>query len=124
MTARFSMLSTNALALNRLFGARQVRLAFETIEARCRSPGAHRFAVQPGLRVVVGHQLGLHHRHLRKLGLQGLGNPLVVALACAPQQGRIGRLLDQGMFEDVRGLCANTPLVEQFGVDEPPQILA
>ena len=63
---------------------------------------------------MVGHQLGLHHRHLRELGLQGLGNPLVVALARSPQQGRIGRLLDQGMLEDIRRLWWEPPLVEEL----------
>jgi hypothetical protein len=86
-------------------------------------PIGQRLSAQPCLRIVVGHQLGLHHRHLRKLCLQGLGNPLVVVLARAPQQGRIGRLLDQGMLEDVRGLGADTPLIEQFGVDKSAQIL-
>jgi hypothetical protein len=87
-------------------------------------PIGERLGTKPCLRVVVGHQRGLHHRYLRELCLQGLGNPLVVALARSPQQGRIGRLLDQGMLEDIGDLGADTPLVEQFGVDEPPQILA
>src|SRR5215470_9448904 len=79
-------------------------------------PIGKRLSTQPCLRVVVGYYLGLPQRHLGKLCLQGLGNPLVVALTRAPQQGRIGCLLDEGMLEDVRGLCANTLLIEQFGV--------
>ena len=87
-------------------------------------PIGQRFLHQTRLGVVVRQQLGLYRRHLSKLPLQGLSNPLVIVLTRAPQQRGIGRLLDQCMLEDIRGLCAYTPLVQQFGVDEAPQILA
>jgi hypothetical protein len=56
---------------------------------------------EPGLGIVMGQQLGLRLAALRKMRLQHLGNALVVLLAGTPQQRLIGRVLDQGMLEEI-----------------------
>ena len=57
-----------------------------------------------GFGIVMRQQLGLSLAELGKACLQHLGNVLMVPLSGAPQQGLIGRILDQGMLEDVRRL--------------------
>ena len=56
------------------------------------------------LGIVMGQQFGLCLGRLRKLGLQDLRNVLVVLLPCTLQQRLVGRVLDQGMLEDVHRL--------------------
>jgi len=65
-----------------------------------------------------GQQFGLGLSGLWKANLQHLGNPLVVLLAGAPQQGLIGGLLDQRMLEDVRRLRWQPLLVQELRLHE------
>jgi hypothetical protein len=69
----------------------------------------------------MGQQLGLGLCGLRELLLQHLCNPLMEPLPGALQQRLIGRLLDEGVFEDIRGLRRQVALVEQFPLHQPPQ---
>ena len=59
-------------------------------------------------------QFGLRLGGLGKLRLQHLRNALVVLLAGAPQQGLIGRVLDERMLEEVGRLGGSAPLVHQL----------
>jgi hypothetical protein len=60
--------------------------------------------------VVLGHQLWLRLDGLRELGLQCLGNALMVLLAGAPQQRLIRHIPDERMLERVGGLRRRPPL--------------
>ena len=66
-------------------------------------------------------QLGLRRGGVGKPRLQHLRNVLVVLLPRTPEQRLIGRLLDQGMLEHIRGLWWHTALVEQFGLHQARQ---
>ena len=74
--------------------------------------------LEPGLGVVMRQQLGLGLAVLGKLRLQHLRNALVILLPRALQQRLIGRVLDQGMLEDIRRLRRQPPLVEQLRLHE------
>jgi hypothetical protein len=67
-----------------------------------------------GLRIMMRQQFGLGLAAFGEARLQYLGNVLMVLLAGAPQQGLIGRVLDQGMLEEVRRLRWQTLLVQEL----------
>jgi hypothetical protein len=67
---------------------------------------------EPGLGVVLRHQLRLGLDNLGKLRRQHLGTALMILLPGALQQRLIRSLLDEGMFEDVPRLWRPPPLVE------------
>jgi hypothetical protein len=59
--------------------------------------------------------LGLHR--LGKLRFQHLSNLLMELLTSALEQGLIGRILNQRMFEEVDSLREQPAPVEQLGLD-------
>jgi len=63
---------------------------------------------------MIGQQLRLRLADLGKARLHHLGNALMVLLSGAPQQGLIGRVLDQGMLEAVHCLWRQALLVQKF----------
>jgi hypothetical protein len=67
---------------------------------------------------VVRHQFGLRLGGLGTVGFEHLGNVLMVLLAGAAQQGLIGRLLDQGVLEKVRGLRRHPLLIQELRFDQ------
>jgi hypothetical protein len=62
----------------------------------------HRLFGEARLRVMMRQQLGLRLGGLWKVLFEDLCNVLMVLLTCAPQQGLIGGILDQGVLEAVR----------------------
>ena len=56
---------------------------------------------EPGLRKMIGDQLGLRFDRLGESRHQGIGNPTVELLALTPHHSGISRILDQCMLEDV-----------------------
>ena len=74
-----------------------------------------------GFGVVMRQQLGLGLASLWELCLQHLCNALVILLPRALEQRLIGRLLDEGMLEQIRGLWWHTALVEQLGLHQARQ---
>ena len=69
----------------------------------------------PGLGEVVGQQLRLGRHHLGKPRFEHLRDPLVDLLPGAPEQRRVGRVLDQRMLEHIPGPRRPSPLVEELG---------
>jgi len=67
-------------------------------------------------------QLGLGLDQCGKLGLQHLGNALVIVLPRALEQRLIRRVLDERMLERVGRLGWQTSLVHQFGVHQSTQL--
>src|SRR5262245_11760688 len=79
--------------------------------------------VETCLSVMMCQQFGLCLNRLWKLGFQDLGNPLVILLPSAFQQGLIRCILDQGMLKHIRRLWWETALVHQFCLDQPVQLM-
>ena len=77
-------------------------------------PIRNRLGHRAGLRIVMGQQLGLGLAELGKARLQHLGNTLMVLLPRTLQQGLIGRVLDQGVLEEVRRLWRQPPLIQKL----------
>src|SRR5262249_42952149 len=88
----------------------------------CPLPVAHRLLVAARRRVVLGDQLRLGPDSLRELGLQHLGDALMVLLAGAPQQRLIGRILNERMLKGIRRLWWYTALVRNLCLDQPDQL--
>jgi hypothetical protein len=65
-------------------------------------------------RKVMRQQLGLSLDNLGKAHLQYLSNALMVLLPGAPQQGLVGRVLDQRMLEAVGRLGRQLLLVQEL----------
>ena len=59
-------------------------------------------------------QFGLGLAERGKPCLQHLGNVLMVLLPRALEQGLIGRILDKSVFEEVRRLWRQSPLVQEL----------
>ena len=72
----------------------------------------------------MGQQFGLGLADLGKAHLQHLSNALMVLLPRAPQQGLIGRVLDQGMLEEVRRLGRQTLLIQELRLHQLLQPLS
>ena len=73
---------------------------------------------EAGFGVVMGEQRRLGFGDRRKLCLQYLGNALMVLLPRALEQRLIGRVLNEGMLEALRGLGEHALLIEQFRLHE------
>ena len=74
----------------------------------CPLPVGNGLRDETRLGVVMRQQLGLGLDGLGKLRFQHLGNALVILLPGALEQRLIGRVLDQGMLEDI-GACGGRP---------------
>jgi hypothetical protein len=86
-------------------------------------PARHRLGTHAGLGVVVREELGRGLDRSREVLGQRLRDLPVILQPRRPQQGRIGRVLDQGMLE---GVGHATRLVfdeEQSGVDQLGQVV-
>ena len=66
----------------------------------------------------MGQQFGLGLRDLGKLRLQHLCNALMILLSRTLQQRLIGRVLNEGMLEAIRGLRRHPLLVEEFSLHQ------
>jgi len=92
------------------------------IAARARPlPVSHCLLGKTRLGVVVCQQFGLCLRQAGKLLGHHLRHALVDLLPCAPEQGLVGGLLDEGMLERVHSLWRHAPLVEHLGPHQLPQ---
>jgi hypothetical protein len=67
----------------------------------CPLPVGNRLLVAASGGVVLGDQLWLRRDDLRELGLQLLGDALMILLAGAPQQRLIRHVLDECMLEHI-----------------------
>ena len=74
--------------------------------------------LQPGLGIVMGPEFGVKVAGFREMRGQGARNPLVVVLPPTFQQGLVGRILNQGVFESVLGIGPDAMLVQEFGLDQ------
>ena len=79
---------------------------------------------EPRLGVVACQELGLLLADLRKLFFEGAGDPLVVGLAVAPQQGLIRHVLNQRVFEVVDRIGVGIAPIQELGVHQPIEIAA
>ena len=70
---------------------------------------------QPSLFKVMRHPFGLCLHNLRELRLQGFGDVVVKLLTLAAQKAVIGRILDEGVLEDVRGIRQLAPDMNEVG---------
>jgi hypothetical protein len=86
-------------------------------------PVEHGVLRKPSLSVVLGEQLRLGFRDLGKVFGQHLGNALMVLLARTFQERLIGRILDEGVLEDVPTAWRQTALVDQLSVYQLPHPL-
>ena len=86
-------------------------------------PVAHRLGTEARFGVVMRHQLWLGSHGVGKLRFQHLRNTLVILLPRALQERLIGRILDEGVLEDVAAARRQTALVDQFSLHEPRQPL-
>ena len=66
------------------------------------------------LRVVVRQQFRLRGADLGEARLQHVGNALMVLLAGTAEQRLIGRILDEGVLEEVGRLRRQPPLLQQL----------
>ena len=73
---------------------------------------------QASLRIVMSQQFGLSLADVGEVGLQHLGNMLMVLLAGAAEQRLIGGILHQGMLKEVGRLGWPPSLIEQFSLDQ------
>ena len=81
-------------------------------------PGLRRLLVETGPGVVVGEDLGLGRRDLGSAGQQDLGDPAVVLLPRATQQGLVGGVLDERVLEDVAGTRWPAALIQELVLHE------
>jgi hypothetical protein len=65
---------------------------------------------------VVCHQLGFSRNGLQEPRFEELRNLPMVLLTGAVEQGRVGRVLDEGMLKDVARSRWPSALIEQFCV--------
>ena len=65
----------------------------------------------------MGDELWAGLDDIGEAGFQEARHLQMVALAGAPQQRAIGRILNQRMFEDIFGAWRPAALIEQFGID-------
>ncbi len=67
---------------------------------------------------VVGHDLGLGLRHRWEFLLEQAGEPQVELPTIARQERQVGRVLDQGVLEDVARAVRRAAAVEDLGLEE------
>jgi hypothetical protein len=70
---------------------------------------------------MIRQQFGLRLDQLGKPCLQHLSNAPVVLLPRALEQRLIGRLLDEGMLEQIGSLRQRAALVEHLGLHQLPE---
>ena len=70
---------------------------------------------EPRRRIVAGQQLRLGLRFAGEPLFQDLGNPGVQLLAAALEQGLVGRILNEGVLEDVAGVGRGAAAEDQLG---------
>src|SRR5262249_33452314 len=80
----------------------------------CLLPVEHGLLGHAGLGVVLRHQLGLGLNHVGKALDEHLRNALMVLLPGSLQQRLIGRVLNQGMLEEIRRLWRPPLLVQEL----------
>ena len=81
-------------------------------------PVRNSLGTEPGLRVVMGYQLGLRLGGLRELRGQRFGNPLMILLTHGAQQRLVGGLLDERVLEQVSRVGLGPLHVDQAGLQE------
>ena len=81
-------------------------------------PVLRRQLALPGLRRVVGDELGLGRGDLGKALGQDAGHPVVETAAPAAQQGAVSGLLDERVLEDVGGFRRQAALQQELRLGE------
>ena len=76
------------------------------------------FFDEPGIRIMLREPLGLAVHQLAIMGYERFGDPGMQLPSGAAQQRAVGRILDQGVLEQVRGLRWRSALKDQAGINE------
>jgi hypothetical protein len=84
----------------------------------CLAPAGDGFFDEPSFGVMLREEVGLSVHQLGIMGFEGRGDPGMELPSRPAQQGAVGRILDQGVLEQVFGCGRRPALKDQTGIDE------